>query len=78
MFGDENKLKRAGEKVGNRFVKKKNSLGKKPGPMIMDMGYFEVLFNEMLNNPTTKVEKLEKTSESKICVSSIIEYFCFC
>ena len=60
MFGDENKLKRAGEKVGNRFVKKKKSLGKKPGPMIMDMGYFEVLFNEMLNNPTTKVEKLEK------------------
>ena len=60
MFGDENKFKRAGEKVGNRFVKKKKSLGKKPGPMIMDMGYFEVLFNEMLNNPTTKVEKLEK------------------
>ena len=60
MFGMENKMKRAGEKVGNRFVKKKNSLGKKPGPMIMDMGYFEVLFNEMLNNPTTKVEKLEK------------------
>ena len=60
MFGMESKMKRAGEKVGNRFVKKKNSLGKKPGPMIMDMGYFEVLFNEMLNNPTTKVEKLEK------------------
>ena len=60
MFGDENKLKRAGEKVGNRFVKKKKSLGKKPGPMIMDMGYFEVLFNEMLNVHSTKVEKIEK------------------
>ena len=60
MFGMENKMKRAGEKVGNRFVKKKKTLGKKPGPMIMDMAYFEVLFNEMLNIPTTKVEKLEK------------------
>ena len=60
MFGDENKLKRAGEKVGYRFVKKKKSLGKKPGPMIMDMAYFEVLFNEMLNIPTTEVEKVEK------------------
>ena len=60
MFGDENKLKRAGEKVGNRFVKKKKTLGKKPGPMIMDMAYFEVLFNEMLNLPTTEVEKVEK------------------
>ena len=38
MFGDESKMKRAGEKVGYRFVKKKKSLGKKPGPMIMDMG----------------------------------------
>ena len=38
MFGDESKMKRAGEKVGYRFVKKKKSLGKQPGPMIMDMG----------------------------------------
>tara|TARA_B100001964_G_C14067009_1_gene524125 strand:- start:159 stop:779 length:621 start_codon:yes stop_codon:yes gene_type:complete len=60
MFGDESKMKRAGEKVGFRFVKKKSSLGKKPGPMIMDMAYFEVLFNEMLNIPTTEVEKVEK------------------
>ena len=60
MFGDESKMKRAGEKVGYRFVKKKKSLGKKPGPMIMDMAYFEVLFNEMLNIPTTEVEKVEK------------------
>ena len=36
------------------------SLGKQPGPMIMDMAYFEVLFNEMLNIPTTEVEKVEK------------------
>ena len=28
--------------------------------MLMDMAYFEVLFNEMLNNPTQKVEGLEK------------------
>ena len=60
MFGDENKMKRAGEKVGYRFVKKKKSLGKHPGPMIMDMAYFEVLFNEMLNDRLTKVEKIEK------------------
>jgi len=60
MFGDESKMKRAGEKVGYRFVKKKKSLGKQPGPMIMDMAYFEVLFNEMLNIPTTEVEKVEK------------------
>ena len=60
MFGDESKMKRAGGKVGYRFVKKKKSLGKKPGPMIMDMAYFEVLFNEMLNIPTTEVEKVEK------------------
>ena len=60
MFGEESKMKRAGEKVGYRFVKKKKSLGKKPGPMIMDMAYFEVLFNEMLNIPTTEVEKIEK------------------
>ena len=43
-----------------RFVKKKKTLGKHPGPMLMDMAYFEVLFNEMLNQPMTKVEKLEK------------------
>ena len=60
MFGEENKMSAAGAKVGNRFVKKKNSLGKHPGPMIMDMAYFEVLFNEMLDIPTTKVEKVEK------------------
>ena len=60
MFGMENKMSAAGKKVGYRFVKKKKSLGKLPGPMIMDMGYFEVLFNEMLNQPSTKVEKLEK------------------
>ena len=60
MFGMENKMNYAGQKVGNRFVKKKKSLGKHPGPMIMDMAYFEVLFNEMLNIPTTKVEKVEK------------------
>ncbi len=60
MFGEESKMKRAGEKVGYRFVKKKKSLGKQPGPMIMDMAYFEVLFNEMLNIPTTEVEKVEK------------------
>ena len=60
MFGMENKMTAAGKKVGYRFVKKKKTLGKKPGPMIMDMAYFEVLFNEMLNQPSTKVEKLEK------------------
>ena len=60
MFGEENKMSAAGQKVGYRFVKKKKSLGKKPGPMIMDMAYFEVLFNEMLNSPSTEVEKLEK------------------
>ena len=60
MFGEESKMSAAGQKVGNRFVKKKNSLGKHPGPMIMDMAYFEVLFNEMLNIPSTKVEKVEK------------------
>ena len=60
MFGEENKMVAAGSKVGYRFVKKKKSLGKHPGPMIMDMGYFEVLFNEMLNIPSTEVEKLEK------------------
>ena len=60
MFGEENKMAAAGTKVGYRFVKKKKSLGKHPGPMIMDMAYFEVLFNEMLNQPSTKVEKLEK------------------
>ena len=60
MFGEENKMSAAGQKVGYRFVKKKKSLGKAPGPMIMDMAYFEVLFNEMLNSPSTEVEKLEK------------------
>jgi len=60
MFGIEGKMKAAGAKVSNRFVKKKNKLGKAPGPMIMDMGYFEVLFNELLNIPTTEVEKIEK------------------
>ena len=60
MFGEENKMSAAGQKVGNRFVKKKKSLGKHPGPMIMDMAYFEVLYNEMLNIPSTKVEKVEK------------------
>ena len=60
MFGMESKMKRAGEKVGNRFVKKKKTLGKHPGAMIIDMAYFEVLFNEMLNIPTTEVEKIEK------------------
>ena len=60
MFGMENKMTAAGKKVGYRFVKKKKSLGKLPGPMMMDMAYFEVLFNEMLNQPSTKVEKLEK------------------
>ena len=60
MFGEENKMSAAGQRVGNRFVKKKKTLGKHPGPMIMDMGYFEVLFNEMLNIPSTEVEKVEK------------------
>ena len=60
MFGQENKMKAAGKKISYRFVKKKKDLGKKPGPMIMDMAYFEVLFNEMLNSPTSEVEKLEK------------------
>ena len=60
MFGEESKMAAAGQKVGHRFVKKKKSLGKYPGPMIMDMAYFEVLFNEMLNIPTQEVEKLEK------------------
>ena len=60
MFGIESKMAAAGQKVGYRFVKKKKSLGKKPGPMIMDMAYFEVLFNEMLNIPSTEVEKVEK------------------
>ena len=60
MFGDESKMGYAGQKVGYRFVKKKKSLGKHPGPMIMDMAYFEVLFNEMLNIPSTEVEKVEK------------------
>ena len=60
MFGEENKMAAAGTKVGYRFVKKKKSLGKHPGPMIMDMAYFEVLFKEMLNIPTTGVEKVEK------------------
>ena len=60
MFGEENKMASAGAKVGNRFVKKKKSLGKHPGPMIMDMAYFEVLYNEMLNIPSTEVEKVEK------------------
>ena len=60
MFGMENKLKAAGQKVSHRFVKKKKSLGKHPGPMLMDMAYFEVLFNEMLNIPTSEVEKIEK------------------
>ena len=60
MFGMENKMSAAGKKVSYRFVKKKKTLGKHPGPMLMDMAYFEVLFNEMLNNPTQKVEGLEK------------------
>ena len=60
MFGVESKMAAAGAKVGYRFVKKKKSLGKAPGPMIMDMAYFEVLFNEMLNIPSTEVEKVEK------------------
>ena len=60
MFGMENKLRAAGKKVAYRFVKKKKSLGKHPGPMLMDMAYFEVLFNEMLNNITSDVEKIEK------------------
>ena len=60
MFGQENKMKAAGMKVSNRFVKKKKKLGKAPGPMIMDMAYFEVLFNEMLKDPSTEVEKVEK------------------
>ena len=60
MFGMESKMKTAGLKVSYRFVKKKKSLGKHPGPMLMDMAYFEVLFNEMLDNVTQDVEKLEK------------------
>ena len=42
------------------MLRKKRHIGKHPGPMLMDMAYFEVLFNEMLNNPTQKVEGLEK------------------
>ena len=60
MFGSESKMKAAGQKIAYRFVKKKKDLGNKPGPMIMDMAYFEVLINEMLNIPTTEVEKVEK------------------
>ena len=66
MFGSEGKMKAAGQKISYRFVKKKKDLGKKPGPMIMDMAYFEVLINEMLNKPTSEVEKIEKLMKVRL------------
>ena len=49
----------AGKKVYARFVKGKSELNKYQHLMIRDMAYFEALFNEMLNDPKSKVETVE-------------------
>ena len=55
----------AGQKVYQRFVKKKSSLNKYQHYMIRDMAYFEALFNEMLMDPQAKVETLESLKKGR-------------
>ena len=53
---------KSGQKVYIRFVKGKAQLNKNHPNMVSDMAYLESLFNEMLNDPQSKL----KTSESLI------------
>jgi len=55
----------AGKKVYQRLVKGKSQLNKYPEHFIRDLAYYEALFNEMLNNPSTKVEKLESIKRGR-------------
>lgn len=55
----------AGKKVYQRLVKGKSRLNKYPEHFIRDLAYYEALFNEMLNNPKTKVEKLESIKRGR-------------
>ncbi len=55
----------AGKKVYQRLVKGKSQLNKYPEHFIRDLAYYEALFNEMLNNPKTKVEKLESIKRGR-------------
>ena len=51
----QNKLKISAQEVLHRFIKKKSTLPLFPGKAIKAMGFFEVLFNELLGDP--KFEK---------------------
>ena len=55
----------AGKKVYLRFVKAKSSLNKYKHHMIRDSAYFEAMFNEMLNNKSTKTEKIENLLKAR-------------
>ena len=57
--------KRAGEKVTHRFVKAKGQLNKYQHLMIRDSAYFEVMFNEKLNEKLSKVESLESLKKAR-------------
>ncbi len=59
LIKSKQKQGEAGKKVYARFVKGKGQLNKYQHHMIRDMAYFEVLFNEMLNDRKAKVETLE-------------------
>lgn len=57
--------KRAGKKVAHRFVKAKGQLNKYQHLMIRDSAYFEVMFNEKLNEKLAKVESLESLKKAR-------------
>lgn len=57
--------KRASEKVVHRFVKSKGQLNKYQHLMIRDSAYFEVMFNEKLNEKLAKVESLESLKKAR-------------
>ena len=66
MFGQmQNKLRQSADRVLTRFVKKKHSLGQYPGKAIKGMGYFEVLYNELLYDPAFEVDLLKDINKGR-------------
>lgn len=59
------KQKKSGEKVYQRFVKGKSTLNKWQHLMIRDMAYFEALYNETLNEKNAKVETVEGLKKAR-------------
>ncbi len=61
----QNKLRQSADRVLTRFVKKKRSLSQYPGKAIKGMAYFEVLYNELLYDPSFEVDLLKDIHKGK-------------